>query len=403
MNSAVGIVIGLAARAEITLFDEPYLGLDAVARQIFYDRLLADYAEHPRTVLLSTHLIDEVANLLEHVIVIDQGRITVDAPAEESTGPGGHGQRPGGGRRRVHRQQGCAEPAGRRVAGDGHHRRPTGRPGQGAGARSAAGCRPGVATGIRHPDVRWPAGKDLGMSTDMMRRKTSVRGIANVARLHLVDRFSYTWLVWGVLAFTFVVNYAIFATIGPTETDGSYTGALLSIYIFMIVIGVGAAVKFLPFAFTLGVSRRTYYLGTVALVVGLCAIYSVGLTALWWLEQLTDGWGIQMHFFQVPWVLWGPWYQVLITNFVLLSLTFLTGMLFGLIYRRFALVGTLIFSGAVTLVIVAAALIVTWQQWWPRVGDFLTNVNLVQLSGLLAIVALIVGFGGYGTIRRITV
>jgi len=241
------------------------------------------------------------------------------------------------------------------------------------------------------------------MSTEMMRRKTSVRGIANVARLHLVDRFSYTWLVWGVLAFTFVVNYAIFATIGPTETDGSYTGALLSIYIFMIVIGVGAAVKFLPFASTLGVSRRTYYLGTLALVVGLCAIYSVGLTALWWLEQLTDGWGIQMHFFQVPWVLWGPWYQVLITNFVLLSLAFLTGMLFGLIYRRFALVGTLIFSGAVTLVIVAAALIVTWQQWWPRVGDFLTNVNLVQLSGLLAIVALIVGFGGYGTIRRITV
>lgn len=86
MHSAVGIVIGLAARAEITLFDEPYLGLDAVARHIFYDRLLADYAEHPRTVLLSTHLIDEVANLLEHVIVIDHGRIVVDAGADELRG-----------------------------------------------------------------------------------------------------------------------------------------------------------------------------------------------------------------------------------------------------------------------------------------------------------------------------
>ena len=85
-HSAVGIVIGLAARAEITLFDEPYLGLDAVARQIFYDRLLADYAEHPRTVLLSTHLIDEVANLLEHVIVIDHGRIVADASADDLRG-----------------------------------------------------------------------------------------------------------------------------------------------------------------------------------------------------------------------------------------------------------------------------------------------------------------------------
>jgi ABC-2 type transport system ATP-binding protein len=86
MHSSVGIVIGLASRAEITLFDEPYLGLDAVARQIFYDRLLADYAEHPRTVLLSTHLIDEVANLLEHVVVIDRGRIVVDAPADDLRG-----------------------------------------------------------------------------------------------------------------------------------------------------------------------------------------------------------------------------------------------------------------------------------------------------------------------------
>ncbi|MET0864233.1 MAG: ABC transporter ATP-binding protein [Nakamurella sp.] len=86
MHSAVGIVIGMAARAEITLFDEPYLGLDAVARQIFYDRLLADYAERPRTVLLSTHLIDEVANLLEHVIVIDKGRIVVDEDADDLRG-----------------------------------------------------------------------------------------------------------------------------------------------------------------------------------------------------------------------------------------------------------------------------------------------------------------------------
>jgi ABC-2 type transport system ATP-binding protein len=86
MHSAVGIVLGLSARAEITLFDEPYLGLDAVARQIFYDRLLADYAEHPRTILLSTHLIDEVADLLEHVLVIDRGRIVVDAAADDLRG-----------------------------------------------------------------------------------------------------------------------------------------------------------------------------------------------------------------------------------------------------------------------------------------------------------------------------
>ena len=84
--SAVGVVVGLASRAPLTFFDEPYLGLDAVARQLFYDRLLEDYAEHPRTVVLSTHLIDEVSNLLEHVIVIDEGRIIIDSPSDQLRG-----------------------------------------------------------------------------------------------------------------------------------------------------------------------------------------------------------------------------------------------------------------------------------------------------------------------------
>ncbi|RCW40471.1 ABC-2 type transport system ATP-binding protein [Halopolyspora algeriensis] len=82
MFSAVGIVLGLASRAPLTLFDEPYLGLDAVARQLFYDRLLADYAENPRTVVLSTHLIDEVSDLIEHVLLIDGGRMLLDQDAE---------------------------------------------------------------------------------------------------------------------------------------------------------------------------------------------------------------------------------------------------------------------------------------------------------------------------------
>jgi ABC-2 type transport system ATP-binding protein len=84
--SAVGVIVGLASRAPLTFFDEPYLGLDAVARQIFYDRLLADFAEHPRTVILSTHLIDEVAALLEHVLVIDRGRILLDDDADALRG-----------------------------------------------------------------------------------------------------------------------------------------------------------------------------------------------------------------------------------------------------------------------------------------------------------------------------
>lgn len=82
MYSAVGIVIGLASRAPLTIFDEPYLGLDAAGRTSFYERLLEDYGKYPRTIVLSTHLIDEVSRLLEHVLILDRGRLLVDVDAD---------------------------------------------------------------------------------------------------------------------------------------------------------------------------------------------------------------------------------------------------------------------------------------------------------------------------------
>ncbi|MGV9767275.1 ATP-binding cassette domain-containing protein [Micromonospora tulbaghiae] len=112
MLSALGVTIGLAARAPLTFFDEPYLGLDAVARQLFYDRLLADYAENPRTVVLSTHLIDEVADLIEHVLLLDRGKLLLDAPSDElrgevmeASGPAGAVDEFAGAHRVLHREQ----------------------------------------------------------------------------------------------------------------------------------------------------------------------------------------------------------------------------------------------------------------------------------------------------------
>ena len=74
-RSSLGVVLGLAARTPLTILDEVYLGMDAAARTVFYRELLADYVEHPRTIILSTHLIEEVAGLFEQVIVLDRGRL----------------------------------------------------------------------------------------------------------------------------------------------------------------------------------------------------------------------------------------------------------------------------------------------------------------------------------------
>jgi ABC-2 type transport system ATP-binding protein len=74
-RSALGITLGLAARAPITIFDESHLGLDAPSRTYFYDQVLADYMRHPRTFILSSHLIDEAAPLFQQVLILHRGKV----------------------------------------------------------------------------------------------------------------------------------------------------------------------------------------------------------------------------------------------------------------------------------------------------------------------------------------
>jgi ABC-2 type transport system ATP-binding protein len=82
-RSALAVSIGLATRSPLTMFDEPHLGMDAPSRYAFYDELLAEYIAHPRTVVVSTHLIDEMASLFEDVMIIDHGALLTHQPTEE--------------------------------------------------------------------------------------------------------------------------------------------------------------------------------------------------------------------------------------------------------------------------------------------------------------------------------
>ncbi|GAE31232.1 ABC transporter ATP-binding protein [Halalkalibacter hemicellulosilyticus] len=83
MESALGIIIGLASRSPLTIFDEPYIGLDASLRYTFYDILLEEYELEPRTIILSTHLIDEVSDLFEEIILVKDQQILLHETAEQ--------------------------------------------------------------------------------------------------------------------------------------------------------------------------------------------------------------------------------------------------------------------------------------------------------------------------------
>jgi len=82
-QSIFKLILTLASNAALMIFDEPVLGLDANHRDLFYKELLAHYNASPQTVILSTHLIEEAAGILEEVLIIKEGQILTAQPVEE--------------------------------------------------------------------------------------------------------------------------------------------------------------------------------------------------------------------------------------------------------------------------------------------------------------------------------
>lgn len=82
-KSTFNAIIGIASHCPLTIFDEPTTGMDTAARQDFYRALLKDYIAHPRTILLSSHHLEEIEDLLENILLIHDGTIRFHGPISD--------------------------------------------------------------------------------------------------------------------------------------------------------------------------------------------------------------------------------------------------------------------------------------------------------------------------------
>ena len=75
MKTMVSTIICLASNKEVILLDEPVLGFDAIMRVEFYDMLTESFRKHPRVMIVSTHIIEEIAKTIQKLIIIDKGSV----------------------------------------------------------------------------------------------------------------------------------------------------------------------------------------------------------------------------------------------------------------------------------------------------------------------------------------
>jgi ABC-2 type transport system ATP-binding protein len=83
MKTQVHLALTMAIDAKLLVLDEPTLGLDILARRAFYDALVNDYMDETRTILITTHQVEEIENLLTDVLFIEKGRIVLDSSLDD--------------------------------------------------------------------------------------------------------------------------------------------------------------------------------------------------------------------------------------------------------------------------------------------------------------------------------
>jgi hypothetical protein len=210
-----------------------------------------------------------------------------------------------------------------------------------------------------------------------------------VARYHLTPPVLFLSLPLALLAIVFAANAA---RGGATFRDG-----LASVFLLFFAMGVQRiGGRWLPFGLALGATRRSFYAGTALLGVSMSLVYGLVIAGLQAIVR-TAGWGQSIAFFQVPSLpLNGHWYATWLTSFVGLSLLFVYGMWYGIVNRRWGMLGLLVFVAAQAL----AAILV-----FSRAGlDWhLTSLSRLEVTGVLAALTVVCLGGGQATIRRVTV
>ncbi|NLU81503.1 ABC transporter permease [Rhodococcus sp. HNM0569] len=225
----------------------------------------------------------------------------------------------------------------------------------------------------------------------------------NVARVHTV-----AWpllLGWpaGVLLVSFLIPFAIFAIIGDTGNDFNFTGSVSSVFGVSLAFYLAAMTQTFPFALGLSVTRRDYFVATLGVAATQTVTFAVALQGLAVLERNTDGFGVHMRMFDIPGIFTSNFLVQFATYVAFLALVAALGLAIGAVHLRWRVTGLYTVAVAALLALGAAALVITWQRWWPAIGSWFVDVpRVVPMVALPAGLTVVAVAAAWATLRRAT-
>lgn len=226
----------------------------------------------------------------------------------------------------------------------------------------------------------------------------------NVVRLQFVNTQTFVWVPALVLGGAWVLTLLIYWIIHSAGgVDVKIGGGSQAPLWYFLVVGVQAMTLTFPFSQAMSLTRREFYLGSLAAA----AVSGLGMSLVFVLlglvEQATDGYGLNGYFAYLDWV-WeaGPLAAGL-TYFVSTMLFFIIGFWFATIFKRFGTARLVIVMLAIGLALVGLIAVVSLRQAWPEVGAWIVETGALGLTMWAMLLSVLLAVGSYLTLRRMPV
>lgn len=226
--------------------------------------------------------------------------------------------------------------------------------------------------------------------------------LLRVARIQFINAGLTLILPVVILALALLATILIFFVIGDSvPEEGGVGGGLASVYVTMLIVHLQTMTQMFPFAVGLSVTRRVFFGATTLIIVGQSVLYGALFTLCKYIERATDGWGVNLIFFELPFLQHDNVFaQFLAYTVPMLAMTFF-GLWIGIVFKRWGQYGVWAFVISLGALAVGAVVVVTWQEWWSRIGVFLTDHPPLALqAGYPLVIALVFAGAAYLTTRR---
>lgn len=222
--------------------------------------------------------------------------------------------------------------------------------------------------------------------------------ILRVVRLQFINRYTFLWVPLLITGAAVLISLAVYGMIGSDRP--MYGGAGQAPLWYYLAVGIQAMSLTFPFSQAMSLTRREFFLGTALAAAVSASALAAFYVLLGFVEQATNGYGLNGYISLLPWVWAGGWAGAAALVFTLTMFFFFAGFWAATLYRRSGTMAVTLALIGLAAALLAVVFVITRMEAWPRVLETFGTMGPFGAAGILACAALVTGAGSWLTLRR---